>query len=41
MIHQQAQAGSQAKKEDIHLRNNIQAKHFINRKVFIISAKAP
>jgi hypothetical protein len=39
-IHQQAQAGNQAKKEDIHLRNIIQAKHFINRKIFTISAKA-
>jgi hypothetical protein len=26
-IHQQAQAESQAKEEDIHLRNIIQAKH--------------
>jgi hypothetical protein len=41
MIHQQAQAGSQAKKEDMHLRNIIQAKHFINRKMFTISAKDP
>jgi hypothetical protein len=32
---------SSKKKEDIHLRNIIQAKHFMNRKIFTISAKAP
>jgi hypothetical protein len=29
------------KKEDIHLRNIIQSKHFINRKIFTTSAKPP
>jgi hypothetical protein len=44
MIHQQAQAGSQGKKEreKTYISENlIQAKHFINREIFTTSAKAP
>jgi hypothetical protein len=43
MIHQQAQAGSQGKKrEKTYISKNIiQAKHFINRKIFATGAKAP
>jgi hypothetical protein len=42
MIHQQEQAGNQAKKKKTYIsETSFKAKHFINRKIFTISAKAP